>query len=244
MKRYAVLIGNTNGLPGINKDLEDFEKFLNSDIGGAWDSSEIYKDYNVRKNNLVDIFFNLKKYSLDYFIFYFSGHGALDRTSNFTKLVLNKNNECIDESQVNCIAPRQLNIFDCCRAIPETSENLITCSAQFSTEELRINSRKIYDARIMQAEKQQINLYACSKGEYANATGKGSVYTQQLISAANRLSSTSLVTVLACHNSAYQLTVDGAKNQRPDFYTTKQNLPENKQLILAISKKLDRQLYG
>ena len=31
MKRHAVLLGNTNGLPGIHRDLEEFELLLRSD---------------------------------------------------------------------------------------------------------------------------------------------------------------------------------------------------------------------
>lgn len=41
MKRKALLIGNSNGLSGVQKDLLDFQKFLLSNQGGAWYRSEI-----------------------------------------------------------------------------------------------------------------------------------------------------------------------------------------------------------
>lgn len=111
MKRLAMLIGNTNDLPGIQKDLEDFGHFLESDIGGAWNSNlEICKAYNVSYKELKESIESIKEAEIDYFIFYYSGHGGLNRTSGGTILELNKAGEVIDEMELQGITPRQLNI--------------------------------------------------------------------------------------------------------------------------------------
>ena len=41
MKRIALLIGNSNGLPGVKKDIAHWIQFLESDQGGQWTDDEI-----------------------------------------------------------------------------------------------------------------------------------------------------------------------------------------------------------
>ncbi len=239
MKRLAMLIGNTNGLPGIHKDLEDFERFLCSNSGGVWSPNlDIVKAYNVSLEELRKSFAEVKNAKLDYFIFYYSGHGGLDRTSGETILELNKLGECIDETEISNLAARQLNIFDCCRALPEDiRKSFVEDSAQFSADSFTAKSRDIYNARIMQAYKQQISLYACSKRECANATGEGSIYTQNLIKAAKSNCSAEIL-VLDAHKTACAPTVYRAsklgEKQNPD-YKANPFIPKEKQLILSIS---------
>lgn len=239
MKRLAMLIGNTNGLPGIHKDLEDFGRFLCSNTGGAWNPDlEIIKSYNILLEELKKTLDEVKNAKLDYFIFYYSGHGGLNRTSGETILELNKFGECIDEIEISNLADRQLNIFDCCRALPEKIEkSLVEDSAQFSVENCSLKIRDIYNARIMQADKQQISLYACSKLECANATGEGSIYTQNLIKAAKSCDSGEVL-VLDAHRAACTPTRQKAsklgEKQNPD-YKANPFIPEEKQLILSIS---------
>lgn len=238
MKRLAMLIGNTNGLPGIHKDLEDFWEFLCSNTGGAWNPKlEILKSYNVSLEELRKALDEIKNAKLDYFIFYYSGHGGLDRTSGKTILELNKSCECIDETEISNLADRQLNIFDCCRALPENvGKSLREDSAQFSAEEYSPKIRDIYNARIMQAYKQQISLYACSKRECANATGEGSIYTQNLIKAAITGGSEEVLVLdahkAACVPTVYKASLLGEK-QNPD-YEANPLIPKEKQLILSI----------
>jgi len=238
MKRLAMLIGNTNGLPGIQKDLENFGLFLESDIGGAWNSNlEICKAYNVSYKELKESLESIKVAKIDYFIFYYSGHGGLDRSSGDTILELNKAGEVIDEIELQNITTRQLNIYDCCRVIPEnTQKSLITDSVNFSAESWNKIIREMYDARIMASDAQQISLYACKKGECANATGKGSIYTQNLLKEA-RKNSTSDILVLDAHNGAITPTTDEAsrlgENQHPD-YEANSFIPRDRQLILAL----------
>lgn len=238
IKRLAVLIGNTNSLPGIQNDLEDFEHFLNSNIGGVWNSdTEICKAYNVSRKELLNSLKKIRNANFDYLIFYFSGHGGLDRSSGSTILELNRNGDTIDISDLAGISIRQLNIFDCCRILPESiQKSVINESAMFSAENLCIKSRDLYNARIMASAKQQINLYACSCGECANATGHGSIYTKNLLKAAKSFN-TSDVLVLDAHKKACKPTAFEAReykeNQHPD-YDADDSIPKNKQLILSM----------
>lgn len=248
MKRLALLIGNTNNLPGIHKDLEDFESFLLSNIGGAWDAnSEICKAYNVSYSNLKKNLERIKCAKMDYFIFYYSGHGSLDRSFASTVLELNGDEDSIDEFELAALAPRQLNIYDCCRSVPQTAQKSILMNrVQFSMESCRTRIRDLYNTRIMESYEQQINLYACAQGECANATGEGSIYTQNLIKGAKN-NSNSNVLVLDAHEAAVRPTAEKAsllgEEQHPDctVYPINLHIPRNKQLILAIKSSY---LYG
>ena len=238
MKRHAVLLGNTNGLPGIHRDLEEFELLLRSDIGGAWEDNEICKVYNADLGWLRGYLHTIREEFFDYLIFYYSGHGALERRNN-TVLELNNNHEIITESELINLADKQLNIFDCCRVAtkPEETVNSILESYNFSENPIRSWIRSIYNRRIMEAKEQFICLYACSEGECANATESGSIYTQQLIKATNILSNSSDVLVKAAHDKAYfnvyiKSIVMGIP-QRPDICIVP-NVKKNEQLIIAL----------
>lgn len=240
IKRHAILIGNNNGLPGIHQDLEGFEEFLCSDIGGAWiPGTEISKAYDVTLEELNNVLKYVKNKSFDYLIFYYSGHGGLDRSSGKTILELNDSYETIAEEKLFNLADRQLNIFDCCRSIPKSlQKSHVEDSALFSLEDSIIKSRALYNNRIMQSYRQQINLYACSKFECANATGQGSIYTQNLIKEA-KLVKDECVLVLdahkaSCKSVAYKASLLGEK-QNPD-YEGDFFIPKERQLILSIPR--------
>ena len=138
MKRRALLIGNTGGLPGVVVDLENYENFLLSDTGGAWDSSEIeifenssYKDLRIRIDELKDG----KKEHLDYCFIAYCGHGA--QIGQQVVLEINPKGEKIFADDLKAIASRQVNIFDCCRVIQKQKsiiESRVTKS--FSCEDL------------------------------------------------------------------------------------------------------------
>ena len=41
MRKHILIIGNNNGLPGVNIDCENYRKFFMSYIGGCWHEDEI-----------------------------------------------------------------------------------------------------------------------------------------------------------------------------------------------------------
>ncbi|WP_157795184.1 caspase family protein [Leptospira noguchii] len=116
MIRRALLFGNTYGLSGVKKDLENFSNFLQSDIGGGWLQSEIDNVEDISKSNLNAKLTSLKNMNPDLLFILFSGHGGQERK---TILELNPRGETIIENELRNIAKRQINIYDCCRAYPE-----------------------------------------------------------------------------------------------------------------------------
>jgi Caspase domain len=186
MKRKAILLGNTEGLPGVKVDIQRFSNFLMSNFGGAWRGNEIEELVDVSKNVLQRKIDGWKAEANDYFVLMFSGHGGQIRE---TVLELNKSGETIGETTLRSIAKRQLNIYDCCRSYPEAlAKGLIEESARmFAAKEDVSYIRLRYDTRIMQAIPQQALLYSCSIGEVSYDSKDGGVYLKNLLQAATAL---------------------------------------------------------
>lgn len=182
MKRIALLIGNSNGLPGVNLDIANWKKFLMTDKGGLWYENEIRILMNPEKIALLSCIKAIKDSKPDFAIIVFSGHGAYRRSMS-TVLEINKQKEKIDENNLIGIAPRQISVFDCCREV--LSEELLELQnpVQIFPEGgvLQRNMRPYYEARIMNAMPQQVLLYACSVGESTIDTGRGGIYTDNLL---------------------------------------------------------------
>lgn len=185
MKRRALLIGNTNGLPGVKVDLGAVESFLRSRKGGAWLSEEISTVVNPSKTSLNSTISTIKLQKNDLVLVHFSGHGGQERQ---TILEINAKGEYIFESELIGLATRQISIFDCCRAYPEPlykSESRTLDSTFGAVMESVDNVRERYALRQMQAIPQQVQMYACSKGQSALDTADGGIYTSSILRAAS-----------------------------------------------------------
>lgn len=215
MKRKALLIGNTHGLQGVQTDLERFATFLRSQKGGAWNSSEIATIENPSKSALLQKIQVLKVEKLDYLVVLFSGHGGHQRQ---TVLELNGNGETISEKSLQDIATRQLNIYDCCRVTQqEVLKGLAMDSLTERIEASKSDIRERYEARIMQAIPQQVQLYACSIGEYSYDTSDGAVYLGNLLSAARSIPASSNFKLVGDAHVEAKATVSKLKpGQNPD----------------------------
>lgn len=234
MKKRLLLIGNTNGLPGVTRDIHNYKSFFLSDYGGAWDDSEIITKMNPPKDELESKLSKLKSMSLDFLIVVFSGHGGHKRK---TVLEINEFDEQISEEELDNLADRQINIYDCCRAttaqvISEGFDRSMIKSAQVG-----LKIRKLYEERIMQAIPQIVNLYSCSIGEISNDTVNGGIYTNCLLKAA-RLVSKDFSLVSEAHSSALECTRNKQKNQNPD--ATLPKCLSSQSLVLSINPNLGR----
>ncbi len=212
MKKKVLLIGNNHGLTGVQKDFVNYKSFFTSAVGGHWFDSEIIERMNPKKIDLKNELSSLKNESLDFLIIMFSGHGGQERE---VVLELNENNETIYESELKNIAPRQITIYDCCRAISPSLQfsegrDILKKAVAVSTK-----IRESYEMRIMQAVHQQVNLYACSIGEYARDTGSGGIYSKNLIIAAKAVVG-DFMSVGRAHQIASELTKKEETNQNPD----------------------------
>lgn len=179
MKRKAILIANTNELPGTAVDIESIRNFLASDRGGQWRADEIKSLVDPSKILLQMAIRAAKIERNDFVIVHFSGHGG--QAVNSVTLELNGKGETIQSADLFDIAHRQVSIFDCCRVVDTVS---VERAALDSITEARSDTRSRYEARIMAAAPQQLKLYACSRGEAAEEDAAGGCYSQSLLRAA------------------------------------------------------------
>lgn len=236
MKRKALLIGNTSGLPGVKIDLERFSLFLQSNTGGAWrENEEIEKLPNVDKALLLNKIAAYRLAKFDYVIVMFSGHGGQIRQ---TVLELNSKEEKIEESCLWGIAPRQLNIYDCCRCfLKPTLEDMLVERVYGAVAKSESGIRYKYDNRIMSAMEQQVCLYSSSKGEASYDSNEGGIYLQNLLKRAKSING-AFKSVGLAHEEAIEPTrkqslAEKGKTQNPDASLPK--CMSSQQLIFSIN---------
>lgn len=238
MNRKALLIGNSNGLSGVKKDISNWHSYLMSDIGGKWFPSEIDVEMNPSKISLMSKI-NMLKNRYDFVIVVYSGHGAY---SKGTILEINSKEEYVYESDLKGIAPRQISVFDCCRGVVTMQDSIEESLRNMSVKnQFTLNIRQDYENRIMQAIPQQISLYACSIGESAYDSNEGGYYTKNLLKSTNLfVDEQRFLTVGMAHQpGALRTTSEVFEKenaiQRPDAFLPK--CITSQQLIISINPK-------
>ena len=211
MKRKALIIGNTRGDVGVCKDLLAYQKHLFNEKGGAWatGTDEVIVLRDPTREGVLSCIQRLKQEKLDFFMFIFTGHGGFSRMHNDTLMELSANGEEeIYETEILKVAPRQLNIMDCCRVyFPEAMEKLSMILANRQDSVMmnfsRQHARKVYDDLVMRSCIAQISLYACAIGESASGFhDKGSVFTNALLDLSNFGTNSGIYTVEEAFNHA------------------------------------------
>lgn len=240
MKRRALLIGNSRGLAGVKRDMVNFQAFLMGKYGGAWkigESGEITTLMNPSFSELRSKLNAIKDEHNDFVIVLFSGHGGYQRG---TVLEINGNGETIYDYELMQLAPRQISIFDCCRALcnyTEEREVLNECKF-FSVTDSVDTIRHQYEQRIMQAIPQQNTLYACKIGQcaYDHDDGKGAYYLNNLLKYAKSITGTyGLVGYVhedAAKATSTQVMIEKNAYQEPTASLTK--CLSSQQLIISI----------
>ena len=242
MRRKALLIGNSNGLSGVKKDISNWQTFLTSDIGGRWFSNEIDIEMNPSKISLMSKINMLKKNKYDFVIVVYSGHGAY---SQGTILEINSKEEYVYERDLKGIAPRQISVFNCCRNVvpiqDSANESLTTYSYTNQLYSRIRHIRQHYETRIKQAIPQQISLYACSIGESAHDSNNGGYYTKNLLKSTYLfVDEQRFRTVALAHQAGAKRTTNEVYEkenaiQNPDAFLPK--CLTSQQLIISINPK-------
>lgn len=234
MKRQALLIGNMDAT-GAQIDINNWKKYLQSGIGGAWKELEI-KVLTDPSRVTLRTWLNFIKSDLnDFVLVAFAGHGNWTRSTN---LYINPQDEYISESELKDLAPRQIICLDCCRGIARVPDVVNEAHLKFFSENDLDKIRTRYDRRMMQADQQQVTLYACSIGESAYCTASGGgYYTKNLLSECASLSGDEFLTVNRAHNLSAPVTTNEvkhieSKDQHPDISAVR--CPSSQQLILGI----------
>lgn len=231
MKRKAILIGNTNGLPGVKIDLARTTDFLRSSVGGGWYSNEIEEFENPSKNIILQKLESVRRESNDYVFVLFSGHGGQERQ---TILELNGSGETISETLLQDLGSRQLSIFDCCRAVAEQVHKLAALASDSASIHESISVRRKYEERIMEAIPQQARLYSCAIGEMSYDTPQGAMYLGNFLAAARHYDLNSeFKTVESAHAEASEATLrDSGRKQSPE--ATLPKCLTKQQLVIAM----------
>lgn len=190
VNRKSLIIGcpgtpGTDGfLPGVQKDVASYEKFLLSPLGGAWLPAEVKTLVSPSKDAVLAEIETLKR--AEYSFVVFAGHACHDATRNDTVLQLKHGVE-MRGSQLKIGAPRHTLILDCCREVARPiSLSLESVLAKADRMPVALNAsecRKYFDQRVQEAGAGLATLYACSVDETADESSDGGFYSSSLIAA-------------------------------------------------------------
>ena len=187
MKRVALIITNPGQVGeegycnGVNRDLDNYQEFLRSPIGGLWEASEIETLHRPRASEVRIEMQRLK--GVDYSLVIFCGHGCHVRGPDSTVLELN-DKQAIDSMELMDGSPKQTVILDCCRVVREVPlREAMLLKAKRALPELNLaDCRYFYDKRIQDCANAIVVMYACSIGEVAgDASDVGGWYSSNLL---------------------------------------------------------------
>ena len=201
--------GAENYCEGVNQDVTHYKKFFISNLGGAWEPTEIKTLMCPIPSQVDSALKELKR--ADYSMVVYCGHGY-SRKSGETMVELRTNCD-YDSSKFNQGAHKHTVILDCCRVTYEpTYESAQRRYAKDSIEQhsmARNQARARFDSVIQSCPSGLVVLYACSIGETAGDDEiKGGVYSHALRSAAISWSEVNsgsrAASVVQIHNTAAQ----------------------------------------
>jgi hypothetical protein len=184
MKRQAVLIGapgnlySDNYLQGVEFDIKNYIRFLQSPSGGAWEKSEIIAVKNPDKDKLINL---VKTIKADYVLTVFSGHGAYS-LSGQTILAINRTQHLTIRDLISD-SPKQMFIIDACRSFVDSGisgllgEELRSFPSRLTKQQARI----YFDNYLKKCENGAVVCYSCSVGEASIDSNDGGYFTTSLL---------------------------------------------------------------
>lgn len=193
MNRRALLIGNpgeeraANYCEGVLIDLQEYERFLKSPVGGLWADGEVKKLLRPNRSTVLEELALLPFY--DYALVVFSGHGEYTLAAQSTILELKAGHE-IDSKKLIACAPKQTTIIDCCREIRELRRALrdmlegIEVMAKAIQEINPGLCRLMYDRQIESCSTDPVVMWSCKINEKSGDDEFGGYYSHNLLSAA------------------------------------------------------------
>ncbi|WP_281111403.1 caspase family protein [Providencia rettgeri] len=227
-KKTIVIASSDPKLSGVKKDIDNIKSFLTSLHGGAWFDSEIDVLTQPNKKDLIVYIKKIREENYDFLFIVFTGHGGHKRSQTYLEI---NNNEVINQIEIEGLADRQLNIYDCCRMNMLTEIEKASCMMEsvvglcsYEDKYLSMDEvRSLYNERIMQSKPQQLKLYSCSLEQCSHDTTDGGLYITNLLDYASKEGENRFKTAVECHlkveNIVYKLSLleDNARYpQKPD----------------------------
>lgn len=242
LTRKAILIGNNTGhqaplyLYGVNHDILNYNKYLQSGIGGSWLPSEI----DILKNKTsVEIKAYIDSSYADYTFVVYTGHGFIDRASGTTYMCVKDG--FLSEKVLNTYSLRQTLIFDCCRSLESLSENTSGIFGRIQSLErgglVKSHERIIFDSRnkfnraLEKSSLGKFKAYACLIGETSGDNpNSGGVFLTELLKVANSYGSINntqsgwMDIRVATRITKKNIANDPFTNQNPIYYSVPNNM--------------------
>jgi hypothetical protein len=185
-KRKAILIGcpgtNEGYLYGVEQDLKNVSKYLQSEKGGVWYLSEIKTLSNPSYDQVKR---ELEKANADYTFVYFSGHGYTNSDSNHRMICLRDAN--ISDKNLLNNSPRQLVLIDACRN--EISQGLGE-APEFEPQWEHITGspvRELFDSYILNSPIGKLIVHGTQRGQYSYDSQSGGMFTNALLNISTRI---------------------------------------------------------
>ena len=225
--------GMASELPGVKRDVFDYEKFLISPYGGSWKEHEI-KTINVKEWEKGKIKKLCQSCTFKYLLLVFIGHGSQDRNSR-TYFLAKHNIPCYVDEINNC-ARKQLTIVDCCRVGGDTLIRESVMEKVAYVQKYKDTSLAFFN-QLNQASDQHITLYACSPSEEANDACSYSYYLLKCAYLTLQGETDKYLSVKDAHEVAKQEMSKNAKIlQNPDIVESYGS--DSEKLPFAISANL------
>ena len=191
MKRLALIISPLGYRPsqGMESDTINYHAFFRSNYGGAWEDDEIKVLRTASRRELSE--WSELCVSKDYSVITFSGHGDYIENGKYgptTRLWL-KDDESINVDELYSRALRQLFIIDACRHIEPTTVFFAKSATLLNSQDTlhyRALCREVYNTAIFAAEEGRIEMYSCSRDQYAyeRRDGSGGQFSHALVTRA------------------------------------------------------------
>lgn len=210
MKRIAILIGSPGKphLNGVSQDIKNIKAFLKSSNGGGWAPEEIKETrLNPSGNTTLTLLDSIV--NVDFAFVYFSGHGFTD-DDNTGKINVNSD-EVLNISDLANRCKKQITIIDACRGYSDYSGfDGSTGRLTFTFDATNIEgSKAVYNEHINACENGKVLLFASQRGENAQDTDAGGIFSTNILWAAKHLvdnTNEAIINVYSVFNQAKDWT--------------------------------------
>lgn len=193
IKRKALLVASPevpglNNLPGARADVINFQNYLVTSEGGAWEPWEIETLFNPTTSALDTHLSRMA--SADYAFVTFSGHGEhhVGASINETSAILNAKESCYAR-EINPRNRRHFVIIDCCRSVVHISKRWDKSAATILASNAapprisREEARRRFDTMAMDAEEGRVVAYSCNINQTAgeDPNGSGGYFSKAMV---------------------------------------------------------------